>query len=61
MSDWQPIATAPEDAEVLVWDEGAFMIAIRSPLDAAWIDVGNGRTIEPPPTHWMPLPAPPNT
>lgn len=28
-------------------------------LEDAWIRAGEGFYVEPPPTHWMPLPAPP--
>jgi len=62
---WLPIATAPRDAEVLLWVK----VAVGTPLvvqgcwysdedigDAGWIDT-NGTSW--PVTHWMPLPAPP--
>ncbi len=59
MSEWQPIATAPDDTEVLVWDEGAIDIAIHQDGEQ-WFGAVGGIAIEPPPTHWMPLPAPPD-
>lgn len=57
---WQPIETAPKNGtEVLVYDDGAIMVS--SWLDdgqrAGWWDNG---LMDPPPTHWMPLPPPPD-
>ena len=61
-----PIETAPHDNAtwVLVWDGDQIDIAIfgRHPLDVqeemalCWTD--GGRELNP--THWMPLPDPPN-
>ncbi len=63
---WMPIETAPHDNAtwVLVWDGDQIDIAIfgRHPLDVqeemalCWTD--GGRELNP--THWMPLPDPPN-
>ena len=56
---WQPIATAPKDGtEALVYDAGAIVIALWSTEDgqSGWWDNG---IMNPSPTHWMPLPAPP--
>ena len=62
MSDWQPISTAPtddEDREILVWDgSGCDVVRIW------WWDGGkpvwfNGDVVVKP-THWMPLPSPPD-
>ena len=68
--EWQPIETAPKDGTVvLVWYNNG--IKDHSPLSshvrkAAWIDDaefwqidGVGGNIEHIPTHWMPLPNPP--
>ncbi len=54
---WQPIETAPKDgSQVLVWDDGAMFISWWNEEEHAWIDNG---PVQPPPTHWMPLPPPP--
>lgn len=62
---WQPIATAPRDGPVLVWDYHGMVAAIYNPLDGKWwldlpyrFEAGIPK-LELEPTHWMPLPAPP--
>lgn len=56
--EWQPIETAPKDnTEVLLGrPDGLFMIGFYR--DGAWDD-GDYRDHETWPTHWMPLPTPP--
>jgi len=62
---WQPIGTAPKDAEVMLWVD----LAVGPPLvkqgcwyhdeginEEGWIDT-EGQILRV--THWMPLPAPP--
>lgn len=59
MSEWQPIETAPKDGtEILVFDDGAYIVTpwIEGDDQSGWWDNG---FMDPPPTHWMPLPAPP--
>ena len=63
---WQPIATAPHDARVLVWSGQEMYCAHwarHMTTDAeAWIVAEWGEEREQAlvkPTHWMPLPAPP--
>jgi hypothetical protein len=64
--DWQPIDTAPkDDTPVLLWN-GTVSVGSRS-WHHEWFglvneriaiadDRGDAWTIEPKPTHWMPLP-----
>lgn len=62
---WRPIATAPRDGTwILVWDQTSKIIDV-----AQWVwppggDVNDGDWVEPEsytvdPSHWMPLPPPP--
>ncbi len=64
MSAWQLIETAPETADVSpIW---VWLPSWRFQT-TAWHDEGqwwapareNGRMRIPPPSHWMPIPAPP--
>ena len=58
MSDWQPISTAPKDSERLIgWDGSNVTLMIR--FASSWydLDMDNPGTFAP--THWMPLPNPP--
>lgn len=76
MSKWQPIETAPfvtggtphfpkrRTAEMLVWDGSRVRISYWSPYAQGWLDTDEGEIIiamDPQPTHWMPLPTPPNS
>ena len=49
LPQWQPIETAPDEGEVLVYQPGGFM----------WIATDT-RTELAGATHWMPLPSSPN-
>ena len=73
MSEWQPIETAPKGGQhpyhqqpegrstfILVWNGNHVGVAYGQ------IELGqlewwgeDGEPVEPPPTHWMPLPPPP--
>jgi len=54
LTQWQPIETAPKDGkEILVWCPVVGYAVVR-----AWN--GSGERLSEP-THWMPLPGPPNT
>ena len=62
---WQPIETAPTDGtEVLICSPAWLAAGIGAwtpdalPGRALWTS-DDGAIYEPPPTHWMPLPAPP--
>lgn len=63
MQTWFDIKTAPKDAEqLLLSGEGEVSIGFWSSLDG-WISmIWNGQTwsLGFRPTHWMPLPEPPN-
>lgn len=59
---WQPIETAPRDRWILVWRQDSDV------RDAAWVRFGDlkgcwtegtGGMLLPEPTHWLPLPEPP--
>ena len=60
---WQPIETAPKDQEILVWteDDGAF-VAFWWPVRKCWrwtsYDLHGDELLHP--THWMPIPDPPD-
>lgn len=59
MSNWQPIETAPREERILLWDgkwvsTGAF-IEYES---IGWL-MDCYDTERPTPTHWQPLPSPP--
>ena len=63
MTDWQPIDTAPDDTEVLVygaWIEGGSFkgvtMAVLSYDGNIWFCEGDHMEEI---THWMPLPEPP--
>ena len=67
--DWQPIETAPKDGtEILVWNEvsGPYRTAYQDRIneyEGRWPMGFCGRigVWFPSPTHWMPLPKPPNS
>lgn len=63
MSEWQTIENAPKDGtEVLITAHGVFAVAAYSDY-AGWRDMGDigwGGMTECAPTHWMPIPSPPN-
>jgi hypothetical protein len=71
MSDWQPIATAPQDGTLLWLCESGIPLGLAIPHQVAghwrvhkfyvaggyWESAILGRVLNP--THWMPLPPPP--
>jgi hypothetical protein len=61
--DWQPIETAPKDGtEVLCFVGGIGMgPMVLYWMHGYWREKANSLGLKRPPTHWMPLPAPPNT
>lgn len=69
---WQPIETAPKDGtDVLLWCAGAMepsyaliasWVDFKGEAPDGWCDASTGRYNDGcPPTHWMPLPSPPET
>ena len=62
MSDWQPITTAPNDGTLILTFQANSMTGAKVKL-ISWRNdtVPNGWSMrENEPTHWMPLPAPPD-
>ena len=63
MSEWQPIETAPKDADILGWN-GKSMTTVRWVwFPGYWaLSEAGGYTEDDEwePAHWMPLPEPPN-
>jgi len=58
MSEWQPIKTAPTDGtDILIYNEMGFIVEAWYQKDH-WAHPFGVESIEP--THWMPLPPPPN-
>lgn len=61
---WQPIETAPK-TEYPIFHEGVIAWNGRSVAHVTWCgrweyaNDGDTMPMEPQPTHWMPLPAPP--
>lgn len=58
MSDWNPIATAPADAdlELSIYDQGEYhALAFPCRRDGSgWRDIGTNRPMRLKPTHWRP-------
>ena len=70
MSEWQPISTAPTNDDawnvpMLVWVEGECRFGVRDWEDCQnlhlWLDIDTGLPLDGEPTHWMPLPEPPDS
>ena len=67
MSEWKPIETAPKDEAILIYSSG-YDVAHYSTTYEKWCVYtdGSGTAAErllnswAAPTHWMPLPDPPN-
>lgn len=67
--NWQDISTAPTDGtDILVWDGEVRTLTcwgkvshvpIYGWLDLVGCDMNDIDILQPPPTHWQPLPAPP--
>ena len=67
MSEWHPTETAPVTLPegrpahwMLIWWDGRCLIACRE-ASGSWTAYSGECLIAPAPTHWMPLPAPPES
>jgi hypothetical protein len=72
-NEWQPIETAPKDGTQIVLIikrpytssdggteyEQSFVISRFCNYDKMWLEINYGKNWEDIPTHWMPLPKPP--
>ena len=68
MSEWQPIETAPQDGKpLLLWcdtDDGGEPMILYRDSKGRWLYEGEPLFATPfyiEATHWMPLPAPPQS
>ena len=63
MSDWQPIETAPKDGtKILAWEFDDYTIAWWGVSTGGWYGwMFSDDWIRCYPTHWQPLPAPPES
>jgi hypothetical protein len=67
VTDWQPIKTAPKDwTDVLVFSPehegfncGGVFSAFFDETSRSWLTHAPGHNMLLKPTHWMPLPSPP--
>lgn len=55
--EWMPIETAPKQTDVLVWKKAIGKQAVAEFVDEEWFDDCGALNAKP--THWMPLPQPP--
>ena len=66
MSKWQPIETAPKDGtQILIWDGNVRIVAewgdVPGDLRMGWWATNKSYLDSPyEPTHWAPIPEPPN-
>lgn len=57
---WQPIKTAPEGIDVIVYCSGAAIpVRIAMFCEGQWLDTSCNKLHMFPPTHWKPAPEPP--
>jgi hypothetical protein len=60
VSGWQPIETAPRERDFLAWDgKWVFMCCVGWYEDGKPVFVDSGNYLARKPTHWQPLPPPP--
>ena len=66
MSEWQPIETAPKESNILGWNKNDGVLVYRAfhygsnNKFAGWFAVYDHEGDAEQPTHWMPLPPPPD-
>lgn len=60
MSEWQPIETASDNGPYLVSD-GKYRWIVQAELAKTRVEIENWLGDRREPTHWMPLPTPPET
>jgi hypothetical protein len=56
---WQPIETCPSDGRSIIVFGGRFDIPAVTQADGEWWNSTVGQTLGSRPTHWQPLPTPP--
>jgi len=61
MAEWQPIETCPDDGQAILVVGGRYNQAIIREADGGWFRMAQHDGLQSTPTHWMPLPAPPET
>jgi hypothetical protein len=60
MSEWRSIRTAPEDQLILLYEYGDMYAGKWESIGGYWSSFcGQPVIAEPEPSHWMPLPDPP--
>lgn len=57
---WQPIETAPSEIDVLIAQVPSPMVWCAYRIDDQWFLPGDDTSFSCDPTHWMPLPEPPD-
>lgn len=64
MSEWRTIETAPKTTRsILVWcpeRKNQYMVSWDSRYEGEWKTFGGYTSLTEQPTHWRPLPEPPN-
>ena len=60
-SGWRPISEAPKDGSfILTWNGYFYVLGVWVSYSKVWAQACVGK-MKPQPTHFMPLPAPPQT
>lgn len=56
---WRPIETAPDDTYILCWGPTFEFMCELKKVGNQWWDGSNYLPLNEHPTHWLPLPPPP--